>query len=143
MNSDCLTRAIKCKYRAWQCCLLLLPYFRHLFHDWCQNMVSQNSCFRGAVKTILSLKYCTASSQGPSTLFCESFYVNTSFITFLHHLMSICPMCLTTYGWNFLRISLVYYHCFLVSLASVSEFNWGWHCHYVIMCIFKKYRDTS
>lgn len=86
------------------------------FHDSCKVVVSLNNCFRGAVKAVSFVQYCTASSQG-CTHFWEGCHVTYSFSMFLSGLMNISGPCLWMlffHGWNFLRMNLVYQPWILV-----------------------------
>lgn len=90
----CLSGDIKCEYAVCQCYLYILQYFVGVFfHDSCKVVVSLDNCFRGAVKAVSFVKYCTASSQG-CTHFWEGCHVTYSFNVFLSGLMNIRVPCI-------------------------------------------------
>lgn len=95
MSGDWLSRNIKCEYWGMsQCCLYFLQYFAGFFHDCCKVVISQNNYFRGTVKAVTPVQYCTANSQGYSTHFWEGFHVSYSFNMLLNALMNICVPCI-------------------------------------------------
>lgn len=113
-------------FSAILCCL-----FFFFFHDCCKVVISWNNYFRWAVRTVLPVQCCTASSQGPFTHSWESFHVSYSFNMFLNGLMNKCVLCI----WMLLS--------WMGSFENELGISSWCPCHHFPQCLCSSGADTT